>query len=224
MFKDLKTSLLSKSSCIHLGLLEKDLHQSRLQTIQSLSLPAENHKRMPVPCARDLNSAKSKLLDRHKDVFEEKPFKAMQRLPMHIELEDCATPCKHFKPRSIPFRWREAVQDQLDNMVLKDVIEKVPVGESYQWCHPMVVVPKKDSSEPRITVDLTGLNKFVKRPAYPTRVPREVVAGIPRGMKYFTTLDSRHGYWQVALDEESAKLTTFMTPWGAYRFKGISWD
>ena len=52
----------------------------------------------------------------------------MRGLPMHIELEDCATTCKHFKPRSIPFRWREAV---LDNMVQKDVIE-VPVGESYQ--------------------------------------------------------------------------------------------
>ena len=36
---------------------------------------------------------------------------------------------------------------------------------------------------------------------------------------YFTALDSRHGYWQVALNEESTKLTTFMTPWGAYRFK-----
>ena len=83
----------------------------------------------------------------------------------------------------------------------------------------MVVIPKKVSSAPRITVDLTGWNKFVKRPAYPTRVPREVVAGIPRGMKYFTTLDSRYGYWQVALNEESTKLATFMTPWGAYRFK-----
>ena len=105
--------------------------QSRLQTIQSLLLPAENHKRTPVPCAKDLNSAESKLLETYKEVFEEKPFKAVQGLLTHIELEDCATPCKHFKPRSIPFRWREAVQDQLDNMVRKDVIEKVPVGESF---------------------------------------------------------------------------------------------
>ena len=116
------------------GMWEKDWTQSRLQTIhdQSLSLPMKYHKRMPVPCAGDLNSAKSKLLERHKYVVEEKPFKATQGLPMHIELEDCATPCEHFKPRSIPFRWREAVQEQLDNIVQKDVIEKVPVGESYQ--------------------------------------------------------------------------------------------
>ena len=67
-------------------------------------------------------------------------------------------------------------------------------------------------------MDLTGLNKYVQRPAYPTRVPSEVVASIPPGMRYFTTLDSRHSYWQVPLNEESSKLTTFTTPWGAYRF------
>ena len=84
------------------------------------------------------------------------------------------------------------------------------------WCHPMVVVPKSNSSEPRITVDLTGLNKYVRRPAYPTRVPRDVVASIPGGMRYFTTFDSRHGYWQVPLDPESSALTTFLTPWGPF--------
>ena len=51
----------------------------------------------------------------------------------------------------------------------------------------MVVVPKKASSEPRITVDLTGLNKYVESPAYPTPVPSDVVASIPPGMRYFIT-------------------------------------
>ena len=88
----------------------------------------------------------------------------------------------------------------------------------------MVVVPKKDTNELRITVDLTGLNKFVRRPAYPTRIPRDVVAGIPQGMKFYTTLDSRHGYWQIPLDDESTPLTTFMTPWGHFDSSGTSWD
>ena len=131
---------------------------------------------------------------------------------------------------TIPFQWRAAVEAQLASMVTKGVIEKVPVGESFTWCHPMVVVPKKSSAEPRITVDLTGLNKYVQRSACPTRAPSEVVASIPPGMRYFTTLDSRHGYWQVPLDEESSKLTTFITPWGAYRFRRnvmgliLAWD
>ena len=45
------------------------------------------------------------------------------------------------------------------------------VGEKYDWCHPMVVVPKKDSAKPRITVDLTAV-KFVKRLTFHVRPPR----------------------------------------------------
>ena len=70
--------------------------------------------------------------------------------------------------RTIPFQWSAAVKAQLASMVTKGVIEKVPVGESFTWCHPMMVVPKKSSAEPQITVDLTGLNKYVQRSAYPT--------------------------------------------------------
>ncbi|ODN00004.1 Transposon Tf2-6 polyprotein [Orchesella cincta] len=54
--------------------------------------------------------------------------------------------------------------------------------------------------------------------SYPVKVPREAVARIPPGNKYFTTLDARHGYWQVPLDESSKKLTTFITPWGCFRY------
>ena len=222
VFRNLSVSLLSKASCIQLGLLDQGWPQSRVRQISSLSLSThvtESRITAPLPKSRDLETVKNSLLERYSEAFKEEPFKAMQGPPMHIELEDSAVPCRHLKPRSIPFRWRAAVHNQLESMLEKNIIEKVPVGEPYHWCHPMVIVPKKDSSEPRITVDLTGLNKYVRRPAHPTRVPREVVASIPRGMKYFTTMDSRHGYWQVPLDQESSKLTTFMTPWGAYRFK-----
>lgn len=80
----------------------------------------------------------------------------------------------------------------------------------------MVVVPKKNSDEPRITI---GLNKYVVRPNHPTDAPKEAIARVPQGMKFFRTLDAKSGYWQVLLDEESRKLTTFITPFGCYRFK-----
>ena len=73
--------------------------------------------------------------------------------------------------------------------------------------------PEKGPSDPCVRVDLTGLNRYIKGPAYPTRILITVVATIPQGMTVFTVLDSRHGYWQVPLDDESSKLTTFMTPW-----------
>ena len=48
-------------------------------------------------------------------------------------------------------------------MIKKGVIERVPVGATYDWCHPILVVLKKDSTEPRRnTVNLIAQNKFVK--------------------------------------------------------------
>ena len=34
--------------------------------------------------------------------------------------------------------------------------------------------------------------------------------------RVFTKVDARNGYWQVVLNEESAKLTRFDTPFGRY--------
>ncbi|UYV63017.1 K02A2.6-like [Cordylochernes scorpioides] len=161
---------------------------------------------------------KQSILTHYARAFDDTVLKPMQGPPMSIELVKDAVPCKRYRAYNVPFHWRDPVKTQLDTMLAKGIIEQVPVGEAIDWCHPMVVVPKKGSSEPRVTVDLTGLNKYVRRPAYPVRVPREVVARIPPGMQFFSTLDALHGYWQVPLDEKSKKLTTFITPWGNYRY------
>ena len=42
-----------------------------------------------------------------------------------------------------------------------------------------------------------------------------------QGCKVFFTLDATSGYHQLALDENSAKLTTFMTPFGRFMFKRL---
>ena len=41
---------------------------------------------------------------------------------------------------------------------------------------------------------------------------------IPVTAKYFAKLDVVHGYFQLALDEESSKLTTFLLPQGKFRY------
>ena len=41
------------------------------------------------------------------------------------------------------------------------------------------------------------------------------------GSKIFTSLDAASGYWQMPLDEDSSKLTTFITPFGRYRFTRV---
>ena len=111
---------------------------------------------------QEVSDARDSMIADFSQIFSEEPFRAMEGPPMHIDLVDGTVRCRHYRARSIPFRWKESVFKQLAEMEAKGVIEKAPTGESYQWCHPMVVVPKKNSTEPRITVDLTGLNCFVK--------------------------------------------------------------
>eukprot|EP00117_Sycon_ciliatum_P017154 scpid23104/ scgid16276/ Retrovirus-related Pol polyprotein from transposon gypsy; Reverse transcriptase; Endonuclease len=100
-------------------------------------------------------------------------------------------------------------------MVINGIIE--PVTEPSDWCHPIVIADKKSSNEKRLTVDLRKLNDQVCRPTHPARTPRDAVTAIGKA-RFFTTLDARHGYWQIPLSDDSKPLTTFITPWGRYRY------
>lgn len=40
--------------------------------------------------------------------------------------------------------------------------------------------------------------------------------------KVLSVLDTNSGFWQIKLDDESAKLCTFNTPFGRYMFKRLS--
>ena len=113
---------------------------------------ADSDEALP-PDFSDTEAIKAKLMEEFSEVFQDEPFRPMAGPAMHIDLVDGAIPCRHFKARTIPFKWRESVHWQRKKMEEKNIIEKVPVGESVTWCHPMVVVPKKNSDEPRITAD-----------------------------------------------------------------------
>ena len=68
-------------------------------------------------------------------------------------------------------------------------------------------------------VDLLKLNKFVRRERYPSVTPAEAVADIAQAKaKHFTVLDALKGYHQCPLDKDSQKLTTFITPFGRFKY------
>ena len=82
-----------------------------------------------------------------------------------------------------------------------------------------VVTPKKNSDRIRMCVDLSKLNKFVRRERYPSTTPAEAVTDIAQAKaKYFTVFDALKGYHQCPLDEASQNLTTFITPLGRFKY------
>ncbi len=208
----------------HVGLKKLGILHERWPYVNALSLDKKECRReVEVGKIIENGELRGKLFKEFPNVFPDdntvEPLRPMNGKPMEIELMPDAKPFKRYKANTLPYAWEGKVKAQLDTMVAKDVIETVEADDVGEWCLGMVAVPKRGSDEPRITIDFSPLNKYVKRRGYPTKIPKDEVAQIPAGMKFFTTLDGRHGYWQVLLNKASRYLTTFITPWGHYRFK-----
>ena len=135
----------------------------------------------------------------------------------HISLTKEVKPFCVTAPRTIPFTYRDKLQQEIDLLVAQNIITSVT--EPTEWCAPIVVAPKKGTDCIRMCVDLSKLNKFVRRERYPSTTPQDAVADIQQSSaKYFTVFDALKGYHQCPLDEESQKLTTFITPFGRYMY------
>ena len=109
------------------------------------------------------------------------------------------------------------VYEDLMNDVALGVIERVPEGEPATWCHRMVITRKR-TGKPRRVVDLSRLNKYCKRDLHVTESPFHAARRIPAGT-WKTVIDAWNGYHSVALRESDRHLTTFITPFGLFRYR-----
>ncbi|UYV62759.1 K02A2.6-like [Cordylochernes scorpioides] len=138
-------------------------------------------------------------------------------IPYEIKLKEGAKPYSIYTPRRVPIPLMKELQMELERMTSNGVIEKVE-GSS-EWCSPMVLVAKP-SGKLRICVDLSILNKNILREIHPIPVVEHTLAQL-KGAKLFTKLDANSGFWQIPLSSESSALTTFITPFGRFRFKRL---
>ena len=86
------------------------------------------------------------------------------------------------------------------------------VDEPTEWCAGMVAVPKPNGNV-RICVDLTNLKESVCYERHILLSVEQTLSQIS-GAKVFTKLDAHPGFGKIELAKESAKLTTFITPFG----------
>ncbi|XP_059084410.1 uncharacterized protein LOC131881541 [Tigriopus californicus] len=136
--------------------------------------------------------------------------------PMRIRLKDNYKPFAIHAARQIAYCIRDLTFKELQYMQDRGII--APVGdEPSEWCHPVVIAPKPNGKI-RFCVDLTKLNTEVIRATHPTKTPAEAVSGFNKDDAYFAKLDLVKGYWQMSLHPDSQHLTTFITPFGRYKF------
>jgi len=113
---------------------------------------------------------------------------------------------------------REAIKKELAKLLAAGFIKEVYYPE---WLANPVLVKMKNNNEWRMCVDYTDLNKHC--PKDPFGLPRiDQVIDSTAGCTLLSFLDCYSGYHQIALKEEDQIKTAFITPYGAYCYKTMS--
>ena len=145
-----------------------------------------------------------------------RPLPCMSGPPIEIHLKQGTSPKAVHTPATIPVHWQERVHKDLLRDEALGVIERVPYGEAVTWCHRMVVTRKHDGT-PRRTVDLYALNTNCARAPFFSDSPFHMARRVP-GKSWKTMTDAWNGYHSVPLRESDKHLTTFITPFGRWRY------
>ena len=147
-----------------------------------------------------------------------KLFKTLGLLkePYEIVLREDTELLCIFTPLRVPHPHLPQLQDELTRMEAEGVIS--PVTEPTEWCSGIVIAPKRNGKI-RLCVDLTALNKAVKREVHSMSTVDQNLAMIQES-KVFSKLDANSGFWQIPLDRSSRLLTTFVHPLGVFALIG----
>ena len=100
-------------------------------------------------------------------------------------------------------------------MTKDDIIE--PVEHPTDWVSPIVPVPKKEGG---VCVEYRKLNLNIKREVFHIPTFEELTFKLS-GAKVMSKLAAASGLFQIPLHEDSRDLTTFLIPFGLYKFKRL---
>ena len=161
---------------------------------------------------------RSQLMEEFATVFsDELEGRALIGDPMkiHIKKNVSVVPRKVFTARQIPLHMRKPAEQLIQKLLSGGIIARVE-GPT-DWVSPAKFVAKANGGV-RLVTDYVQLNKFVERPIHPFPSTQDIIQNIPADANVFAKMDAVHGYFQIPLDEESSKLTTFLLPSGRYRY------
>ena len=118
-------------------------------------------------------------------------------------------------PRRVRVHVRDRLKSKVDDLVAQGLIS--PVTEPTPWVSNLVIVDKPNG-DLRLCLDPKSLNKAIQREHYPTPTLDEVSTRLSEA-KVFSVVDASQAFWQIGLTDESARLCTFHTPFGRYRWE-----
>ena len=232
---------LSKAACKDLGILPDDFPEgggkikvcTATEHEDDTGEPCDCPKRTQVPpppglpfpvkeTEQDRARLEKFILDFYKasafNQCERQPLPLMDgHPPLELHVDEDAVPYAVHKARSVPLHWQKKAKGGLDRDCALGVLEQVPMGDTSEWCAATMIAAKKNG-DPRRTIDFQRLNKACKRQTHVVEAPFHQASAVPPNTRR-SVLDAWNGYHSVPLAEKDRSKTTFLTPWGRYRYK-----
>lgn len=118
-------------------------------------------------------------------------------------------------PRRFSFEDADLIAKEIENMEALGIISKT-TSSFHSQLH---LVSKKDGTK-RICIDFRLLNSITEAVTWPLPHLQDLLHYL-RGNAYFAVLDLSSGYWQMPVDEDSKKYTTFISERGTYCFNRV---
>ena len=137
----------------------------------------------------------------------------MVKKKVHLTVDESVRPEAVTKCR-VAINLKNKVKQKLDNMENLGVVAKV--DDPTDWVSRMATGIKQ-SGDLRICLDPQILNKALKREYHPSLVLDDVLHEL-EGAVVLSKFDTDNGYWHCILDDSSSDLTTFLTPYGRYKY------
>lgn len=204
--------ILGRDACVTLNLIRKvdNVYCKKIQNASGASSSVSDCEVKYKKLLQGLPDDKEEFIKNNLDVFD-----GLGQIPGKcvIELKENSKPRLNYK-KKIPFSLHDRLKKHLNIMVSDGVISRV--NKPTDWVNNLQIV-EKPSGELRICLDPKPLNECIKRERciIPTA---ESIMGRLNGARYFTVMDLKNGFWQLVLDENCSELTTFITPFGLYKW------
>ncbi|GFT27582.1 retrovirus-related Pol polyprotein from transposon 412 [Trichonephila clavipes] len=143
-----------------------------------------------------------------------KPEKtACTDVTMRIILKDEEPVCQ--PPRRLAFTERQEVNKHIEEWLNEGIIRP----SFSEYASPIVMVKKKDGSS-RMCIDYRKLNQKLVKDKFPLPIIKDVLDTLQEA-KLYSTLDLRNGFFNVDVDENCRKYTSFIVPKGQFEFNKV---
>ena len=153
------------------------------------------------------------LLNRYKHVFANKDTQLGRTNVVKLKIDTGDSPPVRQRPYRMPLTLRPELEKQLDEMLEAKIIR--PSSSAYS--SPIILVPK-NNNEYRLVVDFRKLNENLVKNAYPIPNIEDIISHLGN-CQYYSKLDLKAGFWQVAIEEGDKHKTGFVCEKGLFEFE-----